>query len=75
MKKYLLIVLTILVLISISCSSESDKNKEEEKIIYSEEISKLVGSVTSGQIRSISKIMVRFNKAMISTKAKKTILV
>lgn len=74
MKKYLLILLTILFLISISCSSESDKKGEQEKVIYSEEISKLVSSVTSGQIRSNARIIVVFNKAIISTNSRKTIL-
>lgn len=74
MKKYLLILLTSLLFISISCSSESDKKGEQEKIIYSEEISKLVSSVTSGQIRSNARIIVVFNKAIISTNPRKTII-
>ncbi len=74
MKRNLLILLTSLVFISISCSNEGDKKKEEKKVIYSEEISKLVSSVTSGQIKSVGNIKVWFNKAIISTSAKRTIL-
>jgi len=72
MKRNLLILLSVLMFISISCSSESEEKKV--KVTYDEEISKLVSSVTSGQIRSVGKITVWFNKAMISTDAKQTIL-